>query len=160
MSLEFKTFLMNSYGALESGHARMAVGADVFRIDVFKPPHGGALPVPIYVAVTGLDRFVLDLPLHDEIEQLVRAKGGEMSTRNSQSRIRVTLETTDYEFVLQLSSLIRERVDAGQEDSDSNEESIEPHTAQSLRYFAGLLKQYSVQTRGIEKTRPDGLFAY
>jgi len=160
MSLEFKRFLVNSYGGLASGYVKGALGADVFRIDVSERTDEGAAPFPIYVAVTGLDRFVLDLPMHDEIEQLVRSRGGEMSAMNSQCRVSVTLETTDYGFVSQISSVLRERMGSDQEDSDSHDESIAARTAESLRYFAGLLKQYSVQTRGMEKTRPDGLFAF
>jgi hypothetical protein len=159
MSLEFKTFLINSYVTLASRHVKDAVGGDIFRIDISKRSHEGVPPLPIYVAVTGLDRFVLDLPMHNAIEPLVRSKGGEMSTMNSQGRVSVTLETTDFEFVSQLSSLMRESTALGQERPNTNNESIEARTAESLQDFAGLLKQYSVQTRGIEKTRPDGLFA-
>jgi hypothetical protein len=159
MSLEFKTFLVNSYGASSSVRVKEAVGADVFRIDVSGRTDEESPSFPIYVAITGLDRFILDLPMNDGIEQVVRSKGGEMSAMDFGPRVSVTLETTDFEFVLQLSSIIRERMALGHEDSGSHGESVETHIAESLSYFAGLLKQYSVQTRGIEKTRPDGLFA-
>jgi hypothetical protein len=159
MSVEFKTFLVNSYGASASVSVKQAVGPDFFRIDVSKRIDEGGYPLPIYVTVTGLDRFVLDLPLNDRIEQLVTSKGGKMSVMDLGPRVSVTLETTDYNFVSQLSSIIREPMVLNHEDSGSYDESVEAHMAESLRYFAGLLKQYSVQTRGIEKTRPDGLFA-
>jgi hypothetical protein len=163
MSLELKTFLVNSYGALASRYVKEAAGAEVFRIDISKRAHEEVPSFPIFVAVTGLDRCVLEivgLPMHGEIEQLVKSKGGEMSIMNCQHHLRVTLETTDFEFVSQLSSNIQEGMALGQDDPNSNEESIKARTAESLHYFAGLLKQYSVQTRGVEKTRPDGLFAF
>jgi hypothetical protein len=61
---------------------------------------------------------------------------------------------------LQLSSIIRQHIGSGQQSPDSDDESIAARTAGSLSHFAGLLRQYSVQTRGIEKTRLDGLFAF
>jgi hypothetical protein len=163
MSMEFKTFLVNSYGALPSGQARRIAGGEVIRIHGSRRNNEGAFCSPICVAVTGLDRFVLEvlnLPVHDEIETLVRAKRGRTSTMHSRCDVSVTLETADFEFVLKLGSILRERMTWGREASDSRDGSIEAGTADALSRFAGLLRQYSAQTRDMEKTRPDALFAF
>jgi hypothetical protein len=163
MSLELKRFLLNSYGALAHGHVKGLPGHDSFRIDDSRQTAEGSTPCHIYIAVTGLDRFLLYLvnpPMSGDVQRLVRSKGGEVSTTRSQYQIRVVLESTDFAFVLQLSELILDLGASGQVHSDHNHETIDSRTAESLSRFAGLLKQYAVQTRGMEKTRPDGLFAF
>jgi hypothetical protein len=160
--MEFKTFLVNSYGALALRQASEAACGEVFRIDSPNRNNNGVFCSPIYIAVTGLDRFVLkiaSLPMHDKIEQLVRQKGGDLWTVNSRYGVSLTLETADFEFVSHLSSMIRDCTASRQEGANGDDESTGARTAEVLSDFAGLLKQYSVQTRGIEKTRPDGLFA-
>jgi hypothetical protein len=163
MSLELKRFLLNSYGAPAHRRVKEIPGHDSFRIDDPKQAAEGSTPWRIHVAVTGLDRFLLHLTntvMNDDIERLVKSRGGEVSTESSQCQMRVALECTDFAFVLQLSELILHPVASGQVHSDQRDETTCSRMAESLSRFAGLLKQYAVQTRGMEKTRPDGLFAF
>jgi hypothetical protein len=163
MSLELKRFLLNSYGALAHGHVKELPRRDVFRIDDSRQTGEGSTLCHIYVAVTGLDQFLLhlgNLPMSHDVERLVGSKGGYVSIERSQCQISVALECTDFAFVLRLSEQILDLDASGEVDSGQNHELIYSRVAESLRRFAGLLKQYAVQTRGMEKTRPDGLFAY
>ena len=163
MSLELKTFLLNSYPTFANREAKFFAKEYSFKVDDVKGSDGGSMPGRIYVEVTGLDRFLLHLtnsPMDHEIEQLVKSKGGKIFTEHAHCRVSLTLETTDFRFILQLSELIGATDGPTPRGSDQNNKWICPRTAGSLCRFAALLRQYETQTRGIEKTRSDGLFAF
>ena len=163
MSLELKTFLLNSYPTFANREAKYFAKEYSFRVDDVKEYSGGPMSCHIYVEVTGLDRFLLhltNLPIDHEIEQLVKSKGGKIFTEHAHCRISLTLETTDSQFILRLSELIGATHGPTPRGPDQDEKWICPRTAGSLCRFAALLRQYEAQTRGIEKTRSDGLFAF
>jgi hypothetical protein len=163
MSLELKTFLLNSYPTFPNKDATYFAKEYSFRVDDAKESGESSMSCHIYVEVTGLDRFLLhltNLPMDHEIEQLVKSKGGKIFTQHAHRRVSLILETTDSRFILQLSGLIGATDGSTPRGSDQNDKWICPRTAGSLCRFAGLLRQYETQTRGIEKTRSDGLFAF
>jgi len=163
MSLELKTFLLNSYPTSANKDAKYFAKEYSFRVDDAKESAGGSRSCHIYVEVTGLDSFLLhltNLPMDREIEQLLKSKGGKIFTEHAHCRVSLTLETTDSRFILQLSKLVGATDGPTPRGSDQNDEWICPRTAGSLCRFAALLRQYETQTRGIEKTRSDGLFAF
>jgi hypothetical protein len=163
MSLELERFLFNSYVPVPNKEVKDATNRRYsFRIDDLRGFEGPTF-CRIYVKVTGLDRFLLhltDSPMNHEIEQLVKSKGGEILTEHPHCRVSLTLETTDSRFIFQLSELIRDVAGPTRRYSGQDYEWICSGTAVSLYRFAALLRQYEKQTRGIEKTRPDGLFAF
>ena len=163
MSLELKRFLLNCYPTFANREAKDFAKAYSFRIDDLKEFREGSMPCHIYVEVRGLDRILLnltDLPMNHEIEELVKSKGGEIRTEHAHCCVSLTLETADSQFILQLSELVRATDGPTTRDSHQDNHWICPRIAGSLCRFAALLRQYEMQTRGIEKTRPDGLFAF
>jgi hypothetical protein len=163
MSLELKTFLLNSYPTFANKESKYFAKEYSFRVHDAKESGGGSMSCHIYVEVTGLDRFLLhltNLPMDHEIEQLVKSKGGKIFTEHRHCRVSLSLETTDSQFILELSELIGATDGPTPGGSDQKDKWICPLIAGSLCRFAALLLQYETQTRGIEKTRPDGLFAF
>ena len=163
MSLELKRFLLNSYGSFVHKGVRGNREDHVFKIDDAERSDKGSISCHIYVTVTGLDQFQLHLtnsPMNDEMEQLFQSKGAEIRAKDSHCDVSLTLETSDHQFVLQISGLLQHMVPPARSHYDRNDARTCSPTADSLRRFAGLLRQYERQTCGIEKTRPDGLFAF
>lgn len=163
MSLELKRFLLNSYGHFVEKTVKGDREEEFFKIDDAKDSDKGPAFCRVYVRVTGFDQFLLwftNLPMNHEVEQLVISKGGEICTEHSGCQVSLSLETTDFQFVLQLSELVRVIVAPGRTSSGRDYKWICSRTADSLHRFAALLRQYEKQTSGMEKTRPDGLFAF
>jgi len=157
MSLELKQFLLNSYPVFGSREAHR------FRIDDIKKSDDPSMGCHIYVKVTGLDRILLHLtnaPMNREIEHLVKSKGGDISARHGRYQIALTLETADSQSVFELSDLIRKLLEGPGRSFNQDHEHLCRRTADSLSRFASLVRQYDKQTHGMEKTRPDGLFAF
>ena len=163
MSLELKRFLLNSYRSFVSRDVGRNEDDTYFRIDDAKQSDKGSMCCHICVRVTGLDRFRLDLnnlPSNHQIEEVVKSKGGEIRAADSRCHISLALNTSDSDSILTLAGLIRGVVGPRQRRSDPNHVRIWSRTADSLDRFASLMRQYEKQTSGMEKTRPDGLFAF
>lgn len=157
MSLELKQFLLNCYPVLVSREAHH------FRIDDIKKSDEPSMGCHIYVKVTGLDRMLLHLtnaPMNREIEDLVKSKGGDISARHGRYQIALILETADSQSVFELSDLIGTLPEGPGRSLNQDHEPLWRRTADSLSRFASLVRQYEKQTRGMEKTRPDGLFTF
>ena len=162
MSLELKRFLLNSYAAFPLQGDEHGTVEYVFKIHDASNRDDPQHACRINVKVTGFDRFVLELtnvPGSEGIEQLVSAYGGEVLGGRTGCDIRLSLDTKDSETVLELGQLLRDSVERSRGRADENYMLMCRRAADSLDRFAGLISQYERQTQGMEKTRPDGLFA-
>jgi hypothetical protein len=162
VSLELKRFLLNACRPYVDERVRDIANDYAFRVNDAKDSEGASF-CHIYVTINGMDRFLLHLanvPTNFEMAQLVASKGGEIFGDDQHDYIRVPLETADFEFILKLSEAIRNIFRPERRASDKGHVTICMRAADSLHWFSGLMRQYEAQTRGIEKTRPDGLFAF
>ncbi len=142
---QFKKYLFDEYGGFGDKRVKDITKDCPFKIDDQskddKPEHFCG----IFISVVEGTIFELHLtnnaPFNSKLKKMIESKGGEVCHGDYNS-IRVKLNSKDHDFVLKLSDEIKGLVAPGKRYSNPNWKWSCPRTANSLKHFSKVLKNY------------------